>query len=66
MDILQAGFDEQKVGLIPPSMDQVVVGDIRRTRFDGVKVLFFIGVNDGYVPAVQKGGGIFTDAAGNL
>lgn len=62
IDILQSGFDEQKVGLIPPSMDQVVVGDIKRTRLDGVKVLFFMGVNDGLVPTVQKGGGIFTDA----
>lgn len=42
-DIIDAGFDEIKVGLIPPSADCIVVGDIERTRLDNIKVLFFDG-----------------------
>ena len=52
--LLDDGFDEIKVGIIPLVMDQVVVGDIQRTRLNHIKVLFVIGVNDGIIPS--KGG----------
>lgn len=61
-DILDAGFEEIKVGLIPAVVDRVVVGDITRTRLSYIKVLFFIGVNDGVVPAVSGAGGILSEA----
>ena len=48
--IMASGFDEIKIGLIPPTKDCVVIGDIERTRLDNIKAMFFIGVNDGYVP----------------
>lgn len=60
-DILDAGFNEEKIGIIPPGIDQVTVGDIQRTRLSGVKVLFFMGVNEGIVPAHVKEGGLITD-----
>ncbi len=59
--ILEAGLNEEKIGLIPPGIDQVTVGDIQRTRLGRVKVLFFIGVNEGIVPAPAKDGGILSD-----
>ncbi|RDY29288.1 PD-(D/E)XK nuclease family protein, partial [Lachnotalea glycerini] len=56
-EILDAGFEEAKVGIIPPSIDRVVFGDIERTRLDNVKILFFAGVNEGIIPKnVNKGG----------
>lgn len=61
-DILDAGFGEIKVGLIPAVVDRVVVGDITRTRLSHVKILFFAGVNDGIVPSVAGRGGILTEA----
>lgn len=61
-DILDAGFGEIKVGLIPAVVDRVVVGDITRTRLSHIKILFFVGVNDGIVPAVPGRGGILTEA----
>ena len=31
-ELLDAGLEEAKVGVIPPSLDQVVIGDVERTR----------------------------------
>lgn len=59
--ILDAGFGEITVGVIPATVDRVVVGDITRTRLDQIKVLFFVGVNEGIVPARKDSGGILTD-----
>ncbi|MEF2595346.1 MAG: helicase-exonuclease AddAB subunit AddB [Lachnospiraceae bacterium] len=60
-EILEAGLSEAKVGVIPPGIDQVQVGDIRRTRLAHVKNLFFLGLNDGWVPARGNDGGIVSD-----
>lgn len=60
-EILDAGFSEIKVGLIPAAVDRIVVGDITRTRLDHIKILFFIGVNDGIVPQKKENSSLFTD-----
>lgn len=60
-ELLETGFGEIKVGLIPSGVDQVVVGDMERTRLKDVKVLFVTGVNDGIVPKAAGGGGILSD-----
>lgn len=60
-EILDAGLSEASVGIIPPGIDQVQVGDITRSRLAHVKVLFFLGLNDGWVPAAGDGGGIVSD-----
>jgi ATP-dependent helicase/nuclease subunit B len=59
-EILDAGFEEAKVGIIPPSIDRVVFGDIERTRLDNIKILFFAGVNDGIIPKSMNGSGIIS------
>ncbi len=48
--LLDAGLEEAKVGVIPPSPDQVVAGDMERTRLKDIKALFFVGANDVYLP----------------
>lgn len=60
-DILDAGFLEIQVGTIPQNVDRVVVGDMERTRLNQVKVLFFVGVNDGNIPRSGAKGGIISD-----
>ena len=58
--LLEVGFAKSKVALIPPSMDQVLVGDMERTRLKEIKVLFFVGVNEGNIPKNTDSGGMLT------
>ncbi len=58
--LLETGFAKSKVALIPPSMDQVLVGDMERTRLKEIKALFFVGVNEGNIPKNTDSGGILT------
>ena len=59
-EILDAGFEAAKVGVIPSGYDRVMVGDIERTRLEHIKVLLFIGVNDGIIPKADARGGIIS------
>lgn len=59
--LLETGLGEAKVALIPPSMDQVMVGDMERTRLKDIKALFFVGVNEGNIPKNTQSGGILTE-----
>ncbi len=59
-DILDSGLAEITVGTIPRNVDRILVGDIERTRLKQVKILFFLGVNDGNIPK-GYGGGIISD-----
>ncbi len=60
-ELLDAGLEEAKVGVIPPSMDQVVVGDVERTRINQLKVLFFMGANDVFLPGNLGQGGLLSE-----
>lgn len=60
--ILDAGFTEIKIGAIPQNVDKVIVGDMERTRLKPVKYLFFLGLNDGWVPKSGGKGGIISDS----
>jgi len=59
--LLDAGLETAKVGIIPPGLEQVVVGDIERTRIKDVKVVFFVGLNDIYIPGKSQGGGLLSE-----
>ena len=47
-ELLDAGLEEAKVGVIPPSLDQVVIGDMERTRIKNIRALFFVGANESF------------------
>lgn len=61
-EILDTGFSEARIGLIPPGVDQVVVGDITRTRLANIKYLFFLGMNDCNIPKSGSRGGVLSDS----
>ena len=59
--LLEAGFQEAQVAIIPPTADQVLVGDVERTRLNDVKVLFLAGTNDTVIPRRKGSGGILSE-----
>ena len=60
-EILDAGFEEIKVGIIPPSVDSVTIGDIERTRLEHVKYMMVLGVNEGVLPKLSGKNGVLSD-----
>lgn len=59
--VLEAGLQESTVGIIPPTADQVLVGDMERTRLQDIKVLFFAGVNDTCIPKRKNNSGLLSE-----
>ena len=59
--LLDAGLEEARVGVIPPSVDQVVAGDVERTRLKDVKALFFVGANDVHLPGALTRTGLLSE-----
>lgn len=49
--ILKSGFEAVEIGLLPPAIDQIIVGTMQRTRAGGIKALIVLGANDGLLPA---------------
>ncbi len=60
-NLLDTGLDNIRIGIIPPGLDHVQVGDLRRSRFDDIRALFIVGANDGIIPAVSSGGGLLNE-----
>ncbi|WP_125151978.1 helicase-exonuclease AddAB subunit AddB [Clostridium rectalis] len=60
-NILKSGFSEYELGLIPPSIDQVLVSSIDRLRSHDILGLYIIGANDGIFPGAINDEGILTD-----
>ena len=60
-DILKIGLSATGLGRIPGTQDQVVVGDVDRSRSHKVKAVFVIGLNDGMFPSINKTEGFFND-----
>ncbi len=58
--LLDAGFDEIQVGVIPQVVDKIAVGDMERTRLGQIKALFFLGINEGKIPRISDKGGILS------
>ena len=59
--MLDAGLSAASVAVIPPGYDSVTFGDIERTRLNHIKILFFVGVNDGIIPKSANAGGIISE-----
>lgn len=49
--VVETGLESICLGLVPPSLDQVIVGTFDRTRPTQVKQAFVLGANDGVIPA---------------
>ncbi len=61
LEMLICAIDSVDCAYIPPSMDNVIVADITRTRASDAKIVFVIGVSNGDFPKSPSVSEIFTD-----
>ena len=61
LELLKIGFSGHVLGAIPATLDQVIVGDVDRSRSHKVKAVFIIGLNDGVFPSFGKEEGFLND-----
>lgn len=59
--ILETGLKDLKLGLVPPALDQVLVGSTDRTRTRHVNHAFLLGINEGVMPANLQEEGVLSD-----
>ena len=59
--IFKIGLKNSNLGKIPSTQDEVIVGDIDRSRTHKVKAIFILGLNDGVFPNVNKDEGFLND-----
>lgn len=60
-DILSAGMEGLSLALIPPGLDQVLVGAIHRSRQPDLRATLLLGVNEGHFPMVTDEDTFFDD-----
>lgn len=60
-ELLAAGVSEGLIGFVPPVPNQVMVGDVERSRLKDIKVLFFIGISDDRIPKGRGNSGILSE-----
>lgn len=59
--MLEEGCQSLRLGLIPPSLDQVLVGAVDRTRHSNVRATFLLGAVDRQFPQVPSEDMVFSD-----
>ena len=59
--ILKIGLKNSELGKIPGTQDQVIVGDVDRSKSRKTKIAFIIGLNDGVFPSINKSQGFLDD-----
>ncbi len=59
--VFNSGLEGIQLGLIPPGLDQVLVGSLERSRNPDLKGVFVLGVNEGVLPARSLEEGLFFD-----
>ncbi len=62
LSILEAGLCSLSVGVVPPALDQVLIGSVERSRNPTLKLAIVLGMNEGIFPVVSDGGGLLTEA----
>ena len=59
--LFDLAFSLEKLRQIPATLDQVVVGDLRRSRFHNPKAFFFLGLSTEFLPKGMGKSIIFTE-----
>ena len=59
--MIEAGFNEVEISIIPPSLDKVTVGDAGKISFKSSKALFILGANEGTLDSKNTEKGLLLD-----
>jgi ATP-dependent helicase/nuclease subunit B len=62
LPVVEAGLGNLTVGVIPPALDQVLVGAVDRSRNPDLQIAFVLGVNEGLFPAPPPAPALLTRA----
>lgn len=61
LPIIEAGLAGLTVGVVPPALDQVLIGAIDRSRNPEIKLTCLLGLNEGLFPAPPGAGRLLTE-----
>ena len=61
LPIIEAGLRNLTVGVVPPVLDQVLIGTVDRSRNPDLKALYVLGVNERMFPAAPARATLLTD-----
>ncbi|MEK7675967.1 MAG: PD-(D/E)XK nuclease family protein [Verrucomicrobiota bacterium] len=62
LPILEAGLAGQTVGIIPPALDQVLIGAIDRSRNPDLQMALLLGLNESVFPATPVAPNLLTES----
>lgn len=61
LSIMETGFEQATFGMVPPTIDQVLVTNFDLPKIQPKKVVFLIGLTDTQLPQVQGNRSLLTD-----
>lgn len=59
--ILNIAFLSEDLGNLPQGLDEIIVGDVLRTRMDEPEIVFVLGVNDNVFPIYNQSSSTFSE-----
>ena len=62
VEIYEAGVESFELAITPPTLDQVLVGQVDRTRTPDLKVVVVMGLNEGVFPKLPREDTVLSDA----
>ena len=59
--VVEAGLAGLTIGVVPPALDQVLIGTVDRSRHPDLKIAFVLGLNESVFPAPPPSGILLTE-----
>ena len=59
-DILEVGLSQSKMGQLPPSLDELLVADLGRSKLSSYRAIFIVGLQEGSFPKMGGARGLLT------
>ncbi len=59
-ELLGTGLSQLEIGVLPPTVDDILMGTMQRTRSGRIRAMLIIGANEGLLPAKTASEGLFS------